>query len=214
MEQVDTHGLGCDFIIADRLERTAVRRVDQEDDNGYADCRSSKDRNDRLEGRIGLEQVGTVGDRAKRIPLDNRADNLGKAEGSDGQIVALESEHRHANQPGEQRGQKAGCDDAGDGRQGEIDDTAVIILIDGHALVHRNGKYGIGIRAYKHEARLAQGEQAREAVQQVHGDGDQRIDRALLEHGNEHGTPAEVLLEEIQHDKHQRNKRDIDEVFR
>ena len=39
--------------------------------------------------------------------------------------------------------------------------------------------------AKEHEARLSQGEQSGEAVEQIHGHGDQGIDRALFQHGEQ-----------------------------
>ena len=49
------------------------------------------------------------------------------------------------------------------------------------ALGHGNGQDGVGIGTQQHEARLSQREQAGKAVEQVHGNRHQRIDRRLFD---------------------------------
>ena len=49
-----------------------------------------------------LDHVGAVGDGAQLIPLEHGADDLGKAQRSDGQIVALEPQHRKSDEPREE----------------------------------------------------------------------------------------------------------------
>ena len=66
-------------------------------------------------------------------------------------------------------------------RQGELDESALKLLIHARTLGDRDAEHGIGIRAEEHEARLTEGEQAREAVEQVHRDGNEGIDRGLLD---------------------------------
>ena len=66
-------------------------------------------------------------------------------------------------------------------RQRELDESALKLLVHARTLGDRDAEHGVGIRAEQHEARLTEGEQAREAVEQVHRDGDEGIDRGLLD---------------------------------
>ena len=141
-----------------------------------------------------FEQVGTVGDGAQSVPLHDGADDLRKAQGGDGQVIALEAQHGQPDQRGKKRRGQAGKHQRHDPGQGKAQRAARVILVNSHALRHRNGEDGVGIGAYQHEACLAQGKQAGKAVEQVHGNGDQRIDRALLQHGHSHGIGAVFLL--------------------
>lgn len=103
--------------------------------------------------RITFEQVGAVGDRAEGVPLEERAEDLGEAERRDGEVVGLQPEHRQTNEVRHQRGDQAadeqGDEDADDGaralaeeirerlRQGELDESALKLLIDARALGDR-----------------------------------------------------------------------------
>ena len=51
--------------------------------------------------------MGAVGDLAERLPLENGAQDLGKAERRDGQIIALEAQDRQTDQIREERGDQA-----------------------------------------------------------------------------------------------------------
>ena len=41
-----------------------------------------------------MQHVGAVGNRPQLIPLENGADDFGKAQGGDGQIIAFQLQHR------------------------------------------------------------------------------------------------------------------------
>ena len=125
-----------------------------------------------------------------------------KAQGGDGQVVAFQAQHRQTDEPG-----KEGCHQTAqnDGhqdpqsqaehsvtedpgkqvRQGELHRRASVEVIDRILGGHGDRQDGIGVRAQEHEARLSQGEQSGEAVEQIHGHGDQCIDRALFQHGEQ-----------------------------
>ena len=148
------------------------------------------------ERRIALEQVGAVGDGAQGVPLEESPQDLGKAQGGDGQIVALQPQHRQSDQIRHQRRQQAAhqqrqqhtdhrahifAQEAGENLgDGELDGAAVKILVHAGAFGNRDGQHAVDVSAQQHEARLAQGKQAREAVQEVHGHSHQGIDRGLF----------------------------------
>ena len=70
-------------------------------------------------------------------------------------------------------------------RQRELDGGAAEEVID--LILRREGHHedAVGIRAEEHEARLTEGEQTREAVEQVHRNGHERIHRGLFQHREE-----------------------------
>ena len=197
VREVDAHGLGGDLIVADGLEGAAVGRVNHQQDDADEDGDQNEIGPGMAKVRITFEQVGAVGDRAEGVPLEERAEDLGEAERRDGEVVGLQPKHRQTNEVRHQRGDQAadeqGDEDADYGaralaeeirerlRQGELDEAAFKLLIDARALGDRDAEHGVGIRAEQHEARLTEGEQAREAVEQVHRDGDEGIDRGLLD---------------------------------
>ena len=65
----------------------------------------------------------------------------------------------------------------------------VVVLVDAVDARGGDGEDGVGIGAYEHETSLAQREQAREAVEQVHRHRDERVDSALAHDGDEHVEP-------------------------
>ena len=116
--EVHAHGLRRDLIVADGLEGAAVGRIDEQDNKENADT-GKQNRHDRTQAeeylagsirdvevrkrRIALEDVGAVGNLAERLPLENGAQDLSKAERGDGQIVALEAQNRQTDQVREER---------------------------------------------------------------------------------------------------------------
>ena len=105
--KVDAHGLGGDLIVADGLERAAIGRVDKQHDDGDADA-DDHERHERIrEIREAAQELRAVGDRRERLQLDKGADNFGKAERRDGQIVALELQNRQADQIRQHRRQQS-----------------------------------------------------------------------------------------------------------
>ena len=105
--KVDAHGLGGDLIVADGLERAAIGRVDKQHDDGDADA-DDHERHERIRKiREAAQELRAVGDRRERLQLDKSADNFGKAERRDGQIVALELQNRQADEIRQHRRQQS-----------------------------------------------------------------------------------------------------------
>ena len=156
--------------------------------------------------------VGAVGQGADGVPLDEGADDLREPQGGDRQVVALQPQHGHTDQRREQRGHNTGYQQGGNHTDGELHPAAVIVLIDRGTLGHGDRQDRIAVSAHEHKARLAQGEKARKAVQQVHGDRDQRINRAFLQHGDDHGLgPRRLLDQAASHVKQRHHSQGNDE---
>ena len=186
--QVDAHGLGGDLVIPDGDKGPAVGGVDDQHDDADADARHDEGEYHAVKARELPQQVGGVGQGAQLVPLDDGAHDLGKAEGGDGQVVALELQHRQADEPGEEHGHETRQDKAHHHRQAELDPAAFKVLVHGGPGLHGDGEDAVGIGAQHHKARLAQGEQARKAVEQVQGHRHQGIDGALFQHRGQHGV--------------------------
>ena len=71
-------------------------------------------------------------------------------------------------------------------------------------LFEGNGEDSVGIRAKHHEARLTEREQPGKAVEQVQGDGKQRIDGRLLDNGGKHGIVLLLINIDKQRNDHRR----------
>ena len=145
-----------------------------------------------------FEQVGAVGDGAQGLPQEDGLDDLGKAQGGDGQIVALQPQHRQPDEESEGGGQQAGQHQGRRHGQAEAH-GAVVVLVDLLLGLQRDGKDGVGIGPDEHKARLSQREQAGKAVEQVHGDSHQGIDGAFPQHGEEHMPAGQGQVQEIEH---------------
>ena len=158
------------------------------------------------EGGETLDHVCAVGDGAEGLPLENGPQDFGEAQCGNGEIVAFQPQNRQTDERREQCGhqsrQNQSQKDGQNQRQPAAETSAAQKALEhihqrklhGRAAVevvdlilggHGNGQNGIGIRAQQHEARLSQREQAGEAVEQVHGNGHQRIHRALFQHGKQ-----------------------------
>ena len=112
--QVDAHGLGGDFIVADGLEGAAVAGIDQQHDQADAHARDQEGngggkveryfalRDFEVEIVEGGEDTCSMLEPlvigAQLVPLEDGADDLREAQRGNGQIVALETEHRQADQ--------------------------------------------------------------------------------------------------------------------
>ena len=230
--EIDAHGLRRHLVVPDGFKGPAVGGVDEKHDDGHADARQQEGREGgeaqhRLpigvldvevgEGGEVFQGVGAVGDRPQLIPLEHRPDDLAEAQGGDGQIVAFQPQHGKADEPGHRRRHAAPQNQrqhhpqhqakrpaAEKLRQGEVDGGAVVDIVDRVPLGGGNGQNRVGIRAQQHEARLAQGEQAREAVEQVHGNRHQGVDRALFQGGEDHDVF--VRVQHVFQDNHQRQQ--------
>ena len=197
VRKVDAHGLSRHFIVADRLEGAAVGGVHQQHD--ARDKRAGKQHVRACTGEIGiaLEQVRAVGDGTERVPLEEGAQDLGEAERCNGEIIALETQHRKTDQIRKQRRDQTADEQrrehahgradrlaqkAGEKlRNGELDKTAVKVLIHAGALGDGNAQHRIGICTEEHKACLTEGKQTGKAVQKVHRYGNQRIHARLLD---------------------------------
>ena len=209
MRQIDTHGLRGNLIVPDRLERPAVAGIQQQHDQPDADARD-QERNQRgqidrhvalrvpdieiIEVRIQAQHIGSVCQRTHVVPLNHHAHDLREAERGDRQIVALQPQNRETDQQREERRREPRHDQRHHNGHGELNKPAVIILIHDGPALHRDGEDRVNIGADHHEARLAEREDARKAVQQVHGYRHQRVGRAFFQHGKQHGGGRENLL--------------------
>ena len=98
--QVDAHGLGSDLVVADGLEGPAIGGVNEQHNEADTDSRHDEREQDGVEVCKLLQQVGGVCQGAHLLPLDDGAHDLGKAQGGNGQIVALQLQHGQADEPG------------------------------------------------------------------------------------------------------------------
>ena len=170
--KIDAHRLGGDLVVADGLERAAVGGVHQQHNARDEHADEQQVRGRAAEIGIALEKVRGVGQRTDGVPLDNGAHDLGKAEGRNGKVVALQAQHGQTDQIGEERrdqtADKQREDHADrradlvakearkDLRQGELHDAAVKILVYARALGDRDAQHRVGIRAEEHKARLTE----------------------------------------------------------
>ena len=153
--------------------------------------------NQGAEGGKTLEQVGPIGDRTQGLPQEHGLNDLGKTEGGNGQVIALEPEDRQTDEPGEDGRQQSGQHQGHRNGQAEADD-AVIVLIDLLLGLYGDGEDGVGIGADEHEARLTKREQARKPVEQVHRDRHQSVDGTLFEYGKEHMSAGQDQIQNVE----------------
>ena len=218
--QIHAHGLGGDLIVPDGHEGAAVAGMEQQYDQADAYARDQewngggkveRDFSFRVsdveivKGGEKAEHIGTVGDGPQFVPLEDGADDLRKAQRGNGQIIALEPQHRQADQEREGRRHQPGQNQRGNDGHGELDQAAVIVLVHHGPAFYRNGQNGVGVCPDEHKACLSQREQTREAVEQVHGNGYQRVGGALFQHGEKHGGGRDDLF--------QREDRRIDQKY-
>ena len=216
--KIDAHRLGGDLVVADGFERAAVSGVHQQHNARDEHADEQQVRGRAAEIGIALEKVRGVGQRTDGVPLDNGAHDLGKAEGRNGEVVALQTQNGQTDQIGEERrdqtADKQREDHADrradlvteeareDLRQGELHDTAVKILVYARALGDRDAQHRVGIRAEEHKARLTEGEKARKAVEQVHRNGDEGIDRRLFDDLDHNVIARELGVEDHRDRQH------------
>ena len=218
VRQINPHGLGGYLVVPDGLERSAIGGVDYQSNDPDADAREDERHHGVQFQRAQMEvrkvcevaeQVGAVRDGPQLFVLHHGADDLGKAQGGDGQVVGFESQHWQSDQICKDARHDASQNQADDNahqqsrltqkstetlRDRKADAAVRIALIDQRLVLHRNGQDGVGVRAQQHKARLAQGEQACKAVQKVHGHGYQRVDRALTQDNQQHdGNTGDVV---------------------
>ena len=191
VREVDAHGLCRDLIVTDGLERAAIGRVHEQQNDGDEQANQNQVRACAAKIGVALEKVRAVRERAQCVPLEERTYDLGKAQRRDGQIVGLQAKDRQTDQISDQCGNKTADHERHDhtdhgtyvlpqntgedlGKR-ELHDAAVKILVHACALVDGDAQNGIGVCAKEHEACLAEGKQTRKAVEQVHGNSHERI---------------------------------------
>ena len=216
--QIDAHGLGGDLVVADGLERPPVGGVDEQHDQQDAHAGNGGIGHHAFRRGKVIQRVGAVGQRAELAELHQAADDLRESQRGDGQIVALQPQHRQADKPGDHRRHTARQDQrrqhtqdqtqgaaADQLRQGEIHRRAAVEVVDALPVGRGNGQNGVGVGAQQHEARLPQGEQARKAVQQVQGGRHQRVHSSLLQHGEQHTGGLHGVLQHNHQDQQGRH---------
>ena len=197
-KHVHTHGFGGNFIVANRLEGAAVGGPDQQHHENDAARSHSPGPPHGGEARQALEAQRPVGDRL-HIGQDH-ADDFGKSQSGNGQIVVAQAQGDEAQNPAHQTREKA-CQQQGrhegylDLRQPRCDGLQHVV---DRFLRRRHGQDGAGVRANGHEAGVTQAEQARESVDQVQRQGQNHVDGAELE--DLHGEGVETVLEHEQQD--------------
>ncbi|MPN34403.1 hypothetical protein SDC9_181896 [bioreactor metagenome] len=178
LKEIDAHGFRRDLVIPNCLKCAAVGGVDQQYDQRDANAACQEDIQRRRkrcirkrnlyvgEIEIVAHHVCAVGHRAKHVPLEDRADDLRKADGCDCQIVRLKAQHGKPDQRRKQSGGKPRADEAQEDACVKMD-CSLIVFVDRLGKLHRrwHGEDGIGIRADEHKPGLSQREKARKAVE-------------------------------------------------
>ena len=200
--QIDAHGLGGDLVVADGLERPPVGGVDEQHDQQDAHAGNGGVGHHAFRRGKVIQRVGAVGQRAELAELHQTADDLREAQRGNGQIVALQPQHRQANEECEERGHHACRQQRQHQRHLKLHQTVAVVAEHGAPQLHRDGQNGIGIRAQQHEARLTQREQTGKAVEQVHGHRRQCKGTYLPQHGEPHGAGRREGV----HASHQRHQ--------
>ena len=205
--QIDAHGLGGDLIVPDGLERPAVGGVDEQHDQQDAHTGDGGVGHHVLRRGEVVQRVGAVGQRAELAQLHQPADDLREAQRGDGQIVALQPQHRQANEECEERGHHACRQQRQHQRHLKLHQTVAVVAEHGAPQLHRDGQDRVGISAQQHEARLTQRKQAGEAVEQVHGHRRQREGTHLAQHREPHGRGRREGIHAA-HQRHQHRHQD------
>ena len=132
------------------------------------------------------EALGAAGELKAQDVVDvehDHADDLGKAEGDDGQVVALEAQRGDADDEAADGGADAAEEqpkhkekDGGGAAGGHVG------CRDAHDGHHAHDEDGAGVAADAHEAGVAQRELAQVAGGDVQRDGHDDVDAHLLEH--------------------------------
>ena len=183
LEEVYTHRFGCYLVVADRAEGASIGGVDQQQYYGDAYARYQHREYRVSVCRILTQHVGSVGDRAEGVPLEEGSQYLGKSECRYSEVVGLEPQHRYPDKKGDDRDYESGSQYRDQHSQimsedseaslehldyGPLYDAAVKVLIDCVMRSGRYGEYGVSVCSDEHESSLTEREQACEAVQQVH----------------------------------------------
>ena len=196
-QQGNAHGLRGDLVLADGLERAPVAGGDQqrdEHDHGERDAIAPPD-----VGRLGdgLEALRAVGDAL--CVGDEDADDLGKAERRDGEVVAAQAQAGQADEERHARRQQPADDqrDAeGQGQRVKRRDER-LEHEDGFLLGDGDGQQGDAVCADRHEARVPQRKNAGEALHEVHGECEHDVDGAKARDADD--VTARVAVDIGQH---------------
>jgi hypothetical protein len=147
------------------------------------------------------------GNGISRIPLEKGAEDFGNADRGDRKVVRFQPQDRKADQRGEERRGEAGAQERHVDPGVKLEGAGIILVnLLREFDLDRHGEDRVGVRADEHEAGLPKGEQAGKAVQQVHGNGYQRIDGALFEYGEDDAGRVDRLLQYQNGDIDQRDR--------
>lgn len=172
------HGFSRNFVLTDGFECASVAGRDEqgdEDDGRQRDAVTPPDVRRRGDGFQTLRAVG----QALGIS-DNDADNLRKAERCDCEVVAAQTQAGQTDEKRQCCRQQAADDERNAERQGQRVERRDERLKheDGFLFGDGDGQQRNGIRADCHKARMTEGKDARKAVDQIHGQGEDDIDGA------------------------------------
>src|SRR6056297_393125 len=205
--QSDSHGLGGDLVLANRLQRTTVRAVLELRHHEERE-RQQRERPPEalaeVAGDAGVPQR-TVRERLEQAGRGRQTDDLAEAEGDDRQVVSLEAQagnpddqaerHRHQTTE-EQRDQEPDPQRLGSGE--DVQPQGVEPSFDGESQrerrhlrpcagrdpltgVLRQDQQGGDVPADEHEAVVSEGQDAGRAVDQVEADRGDAPDREQRE---------------------------------
>ena len=127
-------------------------------------------------GRDALQAQGAV--RQRREVRDEDADDLGEAQRGDAEVVASEGQDRQGHQPAEE-GRRQPCGEDGDQEGGvHVQEPREDGVQYPHGLLLGRGQDQDGgdVGADGHEARMSQGEHARDAVDEVQAQAQDAVD--------------------------------------
>ena len=186
----------CNYHRQQRREEGNVRC-----NKGTAGCPAS---HNGIEGWKFAEHVRSVRETANGVPLEECADDFGKAKCRDREVVAFEPEHWETDEKREKRRENT-CEDqryedaeehsdacvaAKDPGENflkrELDNPAVKILVDRCAVSGWDHQYAVSVGSDQHESGLSQREEPGEAIQQVHGNCDNGVDGCFLQDYEDH----------------------------
>ncbi len=147
------------------------------------------------------------------MAMHDHADDLGKAQGNDGQVVALEAQRRDADDEAAEGGAHATEDDAehkeergGWGARGKV--------ARGHAhrVHHPHDEDGAGVATHRHEAGMAERQLAEVAGRDVERDGEDDVDANLLDDAGLVAAHHAAVDHELAHDEEHYDEDCVDQI--
>ena len=194
--QVDAQALGRHVVIPHGDQAAAVGRTDDpvHDEQGHHQHRENQ--RGRGQVRQARNAPGAVGHGVGII--QHRPDDHDQAKGGDRQVMSLEAQDRDADEHRHERGGKSGY------QQGRKQRDLNIGQPLGQSRQHRGflrgaeGQKRGNIRPHRHKRRVAHGEHATKAVDQVQAGRQQYVDGK----GAGHGGVVAAFVAGIQHDQY------------